>query len=50
MDKNKEIRRLQNEGKVSFDEMRNAANRTEKLAYAVQGIQINVSTKIVLAG
>ena len=42
MDKNKEIRRLQNEGKVSFDEMRNAANRTEKLAYAVQGIQINV--------
>ena len=50
MDKNKEIRRLQNEGKVSFDEMRNAANRTEKLAYAVQGIQINVSTKIALAG
>ena len=38
MEKNKEIRRLQGEGKVTFDEMRNAANRTEKLSYAVQGI------------
>jgi len=46
MEKNKEIRRLQNEGKVAFDEMRNAANRTEKIAYAVQGLQI----KLIVSG